>query len=261
MVRKKNLEQLELYFPALEWITENDIPLLNESDIKFVDNINLMSEFDFASGLRLNSFSQKYSRRVSSLIIKILRIGARFSNRARSSILGALPQRRPLPNHWNEVSLMHMEALKHGIASGKEWILVLEDDAIIQNNFMDSLESIAYLDSEPKTWINLNDGNGPNLFKHKSDRELNFGGYYKIKPPMTRCTVAYLVNKELAREIINEFRVHGIPNWVPIDFALDAILKKHDVNCLWQDPACVLQGSSNGNYQSNLQQYRANNVD
>jgi len=258
LARKQNLEHLKIHFPALEWITENDIPSMQESDIKFVDDINLMSEFDFASGLRLNSFSQKYSRWVSSLIIKTLRIGSVFSNRAKISILGALPKKTPLPKHWNEVTLMHMEALKRGLAAGKEWILVLEDDAIIQDNFVVSLEGLVKLPSEQRIWINLNDGVGPNLFKHKSDRALNFGGFYEVIPPMTRCTVAYLVNQDLARVIINEFKENGIPNWVPIDFALDAIVKKFKVHCLWQDPACVLQGSSNGNYVSNLQQFRLN---
>lgn len=256
VARKQNLQYLKVPFPALEWITENDIPSMEESEIKFVDEINLMSEFDFASGLRLNSFSQKYPRQLSSLIVKILRIGSLFSKRAKISILGALPKKRPLPKNWNEVSLMHMEALKRGLVAGKKWILVLEDDAIIQENFLDSLEKLVELPSDEEIWINLNDGVGPNLFKHKSDQVLNFGGFYKVIPPMTRCTVAYLVNQNLARIIIDEFKETGIPNWVPIDFALDAILKKFKVKCLWQDPACVLQGSSNGKYISNLQQFR-----
>lgn len=154
-----------------------------------------------------------------------------------------------------------MEAIRHGIMSMKAWILILEDDAVIQDNFMLSLENLVNLPRGQKTWINLNDGVGPNLFKHKTDPTLEYGGFYEVNPPMTRCTVAYLVNQELAKEILNEFEIHGIPNWVPIDFAIDAVLKKLKVNCLWQDPACVLQGSSNGNYQSNLQQHRIKNAE
>ncbi len=257
--RKKNLEELEKEFPELEWITEKAVQNNREYEFEFVHELKIMSEFDFASGLRLNSFSQKYSRRTSDFIVKLLRIGSKFIKRAESSILGSLPQKRPLPKHWGEVSLMHLEALKRGLASNKEWILVLEDDAIIQKNFVDSIEDLDKFSSHDKTWINLNDGTGPNLFKHKSGPELNFGGFFQVTPPMTRCTVAYAVNRELAREILYQFKLYGITDWIPIDFAFDSILKKMKAKCVWQDPASVLQGSSNGNYLSNLQQHRSAN--
>lgn len=248
--RKAHLRALNLEFPDLNWTTERDIP--SHSNYRFVDEINLMTEFQFAAGLRLNSFSQQHSRFASSQIIKLLKFGSKFSKRARMSILGALPQKKPLPHHWYEVSLMHIEALERGVSSDKDWILILEDDAIIQEHFLSSLEVVTKISKIDKVWINLNDGTGPNLFKNKSDTPIDFQGFYKVLPPTTRCTVAYLVNRELAVEILKELSSHGIPNWIPIDFTLDAIIKKLKVLCIWQDPACVLQGSSNGNYESNL---------
>lgn len=250
--RKEHLHSLNNQFPKLAWVTEKDIPPKSKSKYRFVDEINLVTEFEFAAGLRLNSFSQAHSRFMSRLIIRALKFGSKFSKRAENSILGALPPKKPLPAHWYEVSLMHIEALERGIQSEKDWILILEDDAIIQKNFTQSLQVIARFSNHDKVWINLNDGAGPNLFQNKSDKTIGFEGFYEVHPPTTRCTVAYMLNRELAIEIRNELRSHGIPNWLPIDFTLDAIIKKLRVKCIWQDPACVLQGSSNGNYESSL---------
>ncbi len=259
MERRQHLNHLVSSFPELQWITEADIPSTQDSQYRFVQEINLMREIDFAAGLRFNSFTQKYSRSVSQLIIKLLKLSSRFSKRAKSSIMGSLPQRKALPSHWYEVALMHLEALERGIATNKKWILVLEDDAVIQENFVDTLQNLIKLPHHHRLWINLNDGVGPNLFIKKSDTAMPFGNFYQIKPPMTRCTVAYLVNRTLAVEILDEFKVHGIINWVPIDFAIDAIIKKLNANCYWQEPSSVLQGSSNGKYKSNLQEYRSRN--
>jgi len=250
--RKEHLHSLSNQFPELVWVTEKDLPPKSKSKYRFVDEINLVTEFEFAAGLRLNSFSQTYSRFVSSQIISVLKFGSKFSKRAKNSILGALPPKKPLPAKWYEVFLMHIEALEGGVKAKKDWILILEDDAIIQKNFTKSLQVISRLSNQNNVWINLNDGAGPNLFKNKSDKPIGFEGFYEVRPPATRCTVAYMLNRELAIEILNELYFHGIPNWLPIDFTLDAILKKLKVNCIWQDPACVLQGSSNGNYESSL---------
>ena len=257
--RKQHLNHLVDFFPELEWITERHIPDIKKSQYRFVEEINLMKEIDFAAGLRLNSFTQQYSRSMSKFIIELLKFISRFNTRAKSSIMGSLPQRKALPSHWHEVALMHLEALERGIAANKYWILVLEDDAVIQENFTSTLQDLSKFPKHDRVWINLNDGVGPNLFTKKSDSPLAFGGFYRIKPPMNRCTVAYLVNRNLAMEILNEFKLHGIVNWIPIDFALDSIIKKLKVNCFWQDPSCVLQGSSNGKYKSNLQPYRLSN--
>ncbi len=244
------LDQHKFY--QINWTTEKDISTQTSNKYVFTNQINFVSENDFAAGLRLNSFSQQFSRLTSSRIIKVLKFASKFNNRAKASILGALPGKNPLPKHWYEVSLMHIEALQRGIDSEKVWILVLEDDAIIQENFKASLEIVGKLSKQKYAWINLNDGVGPNLFKSKSDKSVEFLGFYLVKPPMTRCTVAYLINRNLAIQILAELSVHGIPNWVPIDFTLDALIKKHKASCIWQDPACVIQGSSNGNYESSL---------
>jgi hypothetical protein len=254
ITRKKSLETalIQHKFTEINWTTEKDISTQTSNKFVFTDEINFVSESDFAAGLRLNSFSQQFSRLTSSRIISVLKFFSKFNNRAKTSIQGALPGKKPLPNHWYEVSLMHIEALQRGIDSGKNWILILEDDAIIQDNFMTSLRIIERPPRAKHIWINLNDGVGPNLFKSKSDKSLDFLGFYLVNPPMTRCTVAYLVNRELAIQILDELSVYGIPNWVPIDFTLDAVIKKHKVTCIWQDPACVFQGSSNGSYESSL---------
>ena len=255
-LRKQTLSALEQDFPNLNWVTEKDILAKGTAKYRFEKEIRLTTEFDFAAGLRLNSFSQHFSRRKSQALVSILKLLGKFHTRAAKSILGALPAKKPLPQNWREVALMHIKAIEMGIQSGKPWILVLEDDAIIQANFLDSLQVVEKLSTNSKVWVNLNDGLGPNLFKNKSDRLIGFHGFYQVNPPTTRCTVAYLIDQSLAVAILNELEVYGIPDWIPIDFTLDAIVKKLSINCFWQDPACVLQGSSNGNYASNLQQFR-----
>lgn len=247
--RRHNLEVLGQDFAHLGWITEHDI---DQKRFHFINDISLTTELKLAAGLRLNSFTQKYSRAFSRVIIQILLFCSRFSIRAKSSILGALPKRKPLEPKWQELILMHLKAIEIGLKSNKEWIVVLEDDSIIQANFKSTLSQLSQLSRFEKVWINLNDGAGSNLFKKKFDYSLGFGGFFKITPPMTRCSVAYVMNKNLAHSILKEFELYGVPNWLPIDFCLDAIIKKLKVDCFWQEPSSVVQGSSNGTYISNF---------
>ena len=256
--RRKFLEERLPRDLDANWITEESI--IEEPNVKLSFNsLSLgIPLIDVASGFRHNSFTQMYSRRTSSWIIHILRFCSKFMKRAESSLLGALPPQVKSHTKFQELKLMHFTALHEGVLAGKEWIVVLEDDAVPTERFRDSLNFLQTLNTEDAYWINFNDGKGPNLFKTKSDPKSDALGFFKLSIGSTRCGVAYAVNMEYANQILDRLKTFGVPDWIPIDLIYDAILKDSDAACYWQEPASVLQGSSNGFYQSNYQKLRSN---
>ncbi len=240
------------------WITEGTIT--EEPIFKLTFNRSSLGIplIDVASGFRHNSFTQKYSRRISGWITHSLKFCSKYIKRAESSLLGALPPQIDSHTKFQELKLMHFTALHKGVLSGKDWIVVLEDDAVLTEKFRDSLNFLQTLNTKDTHWINFNDGKGPNLFKTKSDPKGDALGFYKLSIGSTRCGVAYAVNVKYAIQILGKLKTYGVPDWIPIDLIFDAILKDSNASCYWQDPASVLQGSSNGVYQSNYQTLRTN---
>ena len=231
------------------WITENDI--VSEKVVSKSSNKVLGVNFKLVGmDLGINSRSLVFSRRKARFQGWILLMRS-ILQRDDSLILGSMSNTTRQSDALLEVSKMHLRAIRSGINSSSEWILILEDDAIPELTFHDSLKWVHNkFDSKKKIWINLN--SGASLRHTQSDPKPDLMGFYRVKPAVTRCVVAYMISKPLAIEIISRIEKYGLPDWLPIDVVIQVILRGSNAHSYWQDPASVIQGSESGNYGSNL---------
>ena len=152
-----------------------------------------------------------------------------------------------------ELCTQHLLALFMGINNMTPWILVLEDDSVINESSYADLNLLTELPSffsAKKTIIHLNSSRDmTDAFKHHSQK---FGGIYRVSPPSTRNASAYLISRDIAKLIIGEIVKSGIPKNLPIDFLLQVASRHFRVKTYWQEPPLFFQGSETGQYASNF---------
>jgi len=234
------------------WITERDY-LDFPQEVSEDGNVLGVKEYLVGMDLGINSRSLKFSRRRARFQGITLLIRSLISGRE-SLINGSLPKKEPLKKPQVELQRMHLTALRMGLESDFNWIFVLEDDARPVKDAFDKVVHITSNFSPKNTWINLNSGAG--LRRTSSDKKPNKFGLFRVKPASTRCAVAYLISKDLAKKIVISATQDGIPNWLPIDVYYQVLLRKFRSKSYWADPAIFEQGSENGNYFSNLEKIR-----
>jgi len=130
------------------------------------------------------------------------------------------------------------------IAQGEDpYVLVLEDDAVLCDNFTTHFEQ--YLNKTPSDWEVIYLGDGANLHAPNAQPEKLA---YRMGHPSSRCTDSLLVTKEGARKISK--------NYFPFDHVVDWEIgyqqKAEDVIVYWWEPTLVTQGSTNGTFKSAL---------
>ena len=231
------------------WITEKDSENFSESS-SGSSKIFGVSNKVIGMDLGINSRSLSFSRRRARLQGYILFLRSYISKQPNTLTTGSLPARKSLPRAQIEVQHMHLTALKAGVESNSDWILVLEDDALPTETAFDVLSQILKAKKPKMTWINLNSGAG--LQRTSSDPHPDQFGLFRVKPASTRCATAYLVSQDLAKKILELVNRHGIPNWLPIDVAYQAALRKLKAKTYWQEPVTFIQGSESGAYPSSL---------
>lgn len=254
--RKESLIQsLPLQFSA-NWITEKSIvgQKLKLTDYQQSRNVLGVSIKTIASDLGVNSRSLVKPRVIARIEARLYRVIVFFVKSRESLIYGSLPSFSKLPKAIIEVSLMHLEAFRIAEQISSEWILVLEDDALLPDNFYNIVQAISLKYARYPIWINLN--SGAELKRTKFDCPTNKLGIFRVRPPMTRCTTAYMVNRKYvmrASAILKEF---GVPNFLPIDFLMSVMNRAIKSRVFWSDPPIVLQGSESGNFKSSLNKAR-----
>ena len=175
--------------------------------------------------------------------------------KARSEInMGAIPQLKKLHDNLLQVTAMHLKALEKSRESASEWILVMEDDAILTEQFQYRLKEISSKKFRNPVWINLNSGAG--LMRTRFDSKVNDLGLFRVRPPTTRCTTAYLLNKKYVIEAIKSFRASGVPDFLPIDVIYQIMNRAIGAKAFWSEPSIVIQGSESGNYGSRFNDLR-----
>lgn len=235
------------------WITEKNFSSFNESipEKGFTHGI---SDERIARDGWINTRAQNYSRRSAFFQALILySFDILGIKRGKLSKKWAPSPRNKLSVAWLEVQRMHLTAIDHAIAENNNWILVLEDDSIIKAEAFSKIERIIQSTKAQNTWINLNSGAG--LKPSPSDRP-NKNGVFRVRPPATRCAVAYLISRDVGVNFVNEAKTKGIPNWLPIDFYFQVLLRKYKVRSYWTEPSLIDQGSETGNYESGFENYR-----
>jgi hypothetical protein len=235
---------------SAEWITEKDFDLIKSTPI---NDKNIMGVSPKILGMDLGITARLlvFSRRKARFQGYILFLRSFISHKNNLLTTGSLPIKKSLPEPQLEVQRMHMTALKRGIDTKSKWILILEDDAIPTEGAFELVNKIIENIKPINTWINLNSGAG--LKRTKSDPIPDSFGLFQVTPAATRCVTACLISRDLAIKILELVDKHGLPGWLPIDFILQAALRKTKACAFWQEPVSFLQGSEEGHYKSNLE--------
>lgn len=233
-----------------EWITEKNY---NEFKSAPISERNILGVPPKILGMDLgvSSRSLVFSRRKARFQGYVLFIRSYISHKNNLLTTGSLPKKKALPKPQLEVQRMHITSLKRGIEANSKWILILEDDAIPSQGAFELVNKIAENFKPVNIWINLNSGAG--LERTMSDPTPDSFGLFQVTPAATRCVTAYLISKDLARKILGLVEKHGLPEWLPIDFILQAALRKTKAQAFWQQPVSFLQGSEEGHYKSSLE--------
>jgi len=147
-------------------------------------------------------------------------------------------------------ALSHLEAFKKIAASDKDYGIIIEDDVIFKNNFIEKLNNL--ISNTPNDFDVIFFGssfNIPRLDKLTKSKTLKIKkSIYKKIPGVTRTVDGYIIKKELAKilyEKINEIVL-------PFDFELNYFFKKINPDCYWYDPGLIVQGSQSGKYKSSI---------
>lgn len=247
--RYKYLSKLDLKHSP-NFVTEKDV---QSSNFKYTHTKKVfdLREIRYGFNLGVNSRALKYSR-VKSVLegFRLILIGTMIP-KFKYITTGSVPKFQRLPKSQLELSAMHLHAIQNGIKSKCEWILVLEDDAILTRKFEPEINFIMEsFNLKKMIFINLNSGAG--MHRTSSDPIPNTQGIYRVSPISVRCATAYLINKKTAISLIELFHRYGIQDWLPIDVLLQISLQKIRAETYWQDPPLFSQGSEDGSYKSNL---------
>ena len=150
-----------------------------------------------------------------------------------------------------ELSLMHELCLKIGVKKNYDWLLILEDDAILNHSIMTKvLNNLENLQTKSPAWYNLS--SGANLGRTITDPRPDDLGFYRVRPWATRCSAGYLINRKFAKKCLGLFEKFGIPGWTAIDITFQIAMRHIKAKVYWQDPPGIAQGAETGIYKSNF---------
>lgn len=237
-----------------KWVTEKEI---KEVPNRLTSSHGVFGLSDRMIGLHLgtNSRSLSFTRRKAYRDGLLLHLASYIHPRRLDLVTGSIPDKKKLRNSWLEVQEMHFNALVLARKSDAEWSLILEDDALPMNDWAQMVERIIKcFPTEQSIWINLNSGAG--LSRTDSDPKPDENGLFRVKPPATRCSTAYLVNRKFINQFIEAIKEHGMPEWIPIDVLFHLFCVKYRVKTYWQEPVTFVQGSENGKFESNFSKWR-----
>jgi glycosyl transferase family 25 len=152
------------------------------------------------------------------------------------------------------ISLSHFYAYKE-ISHKYDNGLILEDDAILSNNFTDILNK--YMDQLPKNYDMLFIGDGSNLHIEKNKLIPNQNIYEKCLYPTlwggngcSRCSDSYIISKKCANKLCEYINNLNYKIKLPIDWWLNVAARDNNFNVYWAEPTIVTQGTQNGLFKT-----------
>lgn len=141
----------------------------------------------------------------------------------------------------SEISLLlkHNHIWENMIENDIENVLVLEDDALFNDNFITDFNS--YIDELPSDYDLLWVGSCCGL--HANPLE---NGKHIYRKDGSRCTHAYLINKKCAIKMLEYFKINNSP----ADFMFNEAIIKYKLNNYWLEPDII---SQNGIFKTSIQ--------
>lgn len=145
-------------------------------------------------------------------------------------------------------ALKHLQALRLICERNWQRALVLEDDALLVDNFPDelsaTLQESARLPDPHVVFV----GSGGNQY---IPRRMQVSGQRLYRSTRGRLAEAYVIGSQTARLRIEWIEQHGIP--LPIDNLFEQIDRECEITMYWLEPPIVEQGSKNGRFRSVLE--------
>jgi len=138
------------------------------------------------------------------------------------------------------VFVQHINTYLKILQNNIRYALILEDDAIFKDNFIDNLNII--LSKLPSYFDMCFISECCNL--HAANIENDMLNIYKL--PKSRCVSAYIINSKSIPYILST-----LPFQYPIDWHLNMINQNNELNFYWSEP-CIIDQGSESVYKSNL---------
>lgn len=147
--------------------------------------------------------------------------------------------------------LKHQHVYKQ-ITEKYEHVLILEDDVILCNNFMNVLYS--YYNQLPNDYDMLFIGDGCNLHIDSNKIIPNVNIYKKdvSKENSSKCTDSFIISKRCANKLCEYANNLQKKINLPIDWWLNIVARETNCNVYWAEPTIVTQGSQRGIYNSSI---------
>ena len=138
--------------------------------------------------------------------------------------------------------------------------LILEDDVILSENFMDKLN--IYMSQLPTNFDMLFIGDGCNLHIEKHKLIPNKNIYEKCLYPTSwggdgasRCTDSYIVSNKCAKQICKYINNLKVKINLPIDWWINVASRENNFNVYWAEPTICTQGTQTGLFTSSHTYY------
>ena len=142
------------------------------------------------------------------------------------------------------VSLKHIITLQ-SISISDEYALVLEDDIILEENFIEKLNN--YISQLPENWEVAFIGQAVDKRIPREELVENVN-WYKKEWPADRCADSYLIKKSAANKILSGIVSRGM--CFPLDHEYSFWFREFNMNVYWLEPPITSQGSQCGIFKT-----------
>lgn len=145
-------------------------------------------------------------------------------------------------------AMKHITALQKIAAANNHFNLVLEDDAVFTDDFLQGLQNALQQSHQFQGHKVIYIGSGGNFFTPKSQR---VKGQYLYIGSKGRFADSYIIDSQTAQKRLDWIAKNKISK--PIDNQFEFIDKQLDIKILWLEDPVVEQGSKNGLFDSALE--------
>ena len=163
------------------------------------------------------------------------------------------------------IFMKQIHALELISKGNNDYALIFEDDVALCDGFKKRLND--YMSQLPEDWDMFFIGDGCNLHIPdeylKEDTNVYLKGNQDKEFPRsishlqggkgaTRCLDSYLVKKEVAKNIVEEFKKVANVRNTPCDWWMNNVIRGLNLKVYWCEPTIATQGSQNKKYASSL---------
>lgn len=145
-------------------------------------------------------------------------------------------------------ALKHVAALRRIVENGWQRCLVLEDDVVLADGFVDGVEAALAETRELAHPFVIYIGAGGNFYTPASQRQ---PGRRIYEATRGRFSDSYIIGAEEAR--LRLARIDDRPMHKPIDVTVEAIDREAGIRFLWLEEPVIEQGSKLGIFRSSLE--------